>query len=37
MIRMLYIADSIVAIKVMTMAHELVCELMMVSMMVSFE
>lgn len=37
MIRMLYMADSIVAISVITRAHELVWEFIMVSMMVSFE
>lgn len=37
MIRMLYVADSIVAINVMVRAQELVWEFMMVSIMVSFE
>lgn len=34
---MLYMADSIVAIRVMARAHVLMCELIMVSMIVSFE
>lgn len=34
---MLYMADSIVAIRVIIRAHELVCELIIVSMIVSFE
>lgn len=36
-IRMLYIADSVVAMSVMVRAHELICELIMVSIIVSFE
>lgn len=34
---MLYIADNMVAISVIDRAHELTCELMSVSMIVSFE
>lgn len=34
---MLYIADNMVAISVIDRAHELICELMSVSMIVSFE
>lgn len=34
---MLYIADNMVATSVIDRAHELICELMSVSMIVSFE